>query len=169
MEKFSLTDFVPLNLQWNSMKHTTEQRTIILSPIHCVMPFGFQMLNGVTMDCLHSAIPNYQHVPVSYTKPCNSCVTAVSLQFLSHLVCLERMDESVDGVLTILCNHAFHANCLIKWGDSTCPVCRCVQTPELAESSVCMECEGTEALWICLICGHVGCGRFVDSNLNVWC
>lgn len=74
------------------------------------------------------------------------------------------MDESVDGVLTILCNHAFHANCLIKWGDSTCPVCRCVQTPELAESSVCMECEGAEALWICLICGHVGCGRFVMSE-----
>lgn len=79
-------------------------------------------------------------------------------------VCLERMDESVDGVLTILCNHAFHANCLVKWGDSTCPVCRCVQTPELAESSVCMECEGTEALWICLICGHVGCGRYQGGH-----
>ncbi|KAJ8933764.1 hypothetical protein NQ314_013797 [Rhamnusium bicolor] len=39
-------------------------------------------------------------------------------------VCLERMDESVDGVLTILCNHAFHASCLEQWGDSTCPVCR---------------------------------------------
>lgn len=75
-------------------------------------------------------------------------------------VCLERMDESVDGILTILCNHAFHANCLIKWCDSTCPVCRCVQTPELAESSVCMECEDAEGLWICLICGHVGCGRY---------
>lgn len=79
-------------------------------------------------------------------------------------VCLERMDESVDGVLTILCNHAFHANCLIKWGDSTCPVCRCVQTPELSESSVCMECEGTEALWICLVCGHVGCGRYQGGH-----
>lgn len=79
-------------------------------------------------------------------------------------VCLERMDESVDGVLTILCNHAFHANCLVKWGDSTCPVCRCVQTPELAESSVCMECEGMEALWICLICGHVGCGRYQGGH-----
>lgn len=79
-------------------------------------------------------------------------------------VCLERMDESVDGVLTILCNHAFHANCLIKWGDSTCPVCRCVQTPELTESSVCMECEGIEALWICLICGHVGCGRYQGGH-----
>lgn len=79
-------------------------------------------------------------------------------------VCLERMDESVDGVLTILCNHAFHANCLSKWGDSTCPVCRCAQTPELTESSVCMECEGTEALWICLICGHVGCGRYQGGH-----
>lgn len=79
-------------------------------------------------------------------------------------VCLERMDESVDGVLTILCNHAFHANCLIKWGDSTCPVCRHVQTPELVENSVCMECEGTEALWICLICGHVGCGRYQGGH-----
>lgn len=79
-------------------------------------------------------------------------------------VCLERMDESVDGILTILCNHAFHANCLIKWCDSTCPVCRCVQTPELAESSVCMECEDTEGLWICLICGHVGCGRYQGGH-----
>ncbi|EDV91293.1 GH14868 [Drosophila grimshawi] len=79
-------------------------------------------------------------------------------------VCLERMDESVDGVLTILCNHAFHASCLMKWGDSTCPVCRHVQTPELIEDSVCMECEGTDSLWICLICGHVGCGRYQGGH-----
>ncbi|XP_060650630.1 BRCA1-associated protein isoform X1 [Drosophila nasuta] len=79
-------------------------------------------------------------------------------------VCLERMDESVDGVLTILCNHAFHASCLMKWGDSTCPVCRHVQTPELVEDSVCMECEGIDSLWICLICGHVGCGRYQGGH-----
>ena len=27
-----------------------------------------------------------------------------------------------------------------------------------------MECEGTEALWICLICGHVGCGRYQGGH-----
>lgn len=31
-------------------------------------------------------------------------------------VCLERMD---DGVLTILCNHTFHAECLEQWADTT--------------------------------------------------
>jgi len=34
-------------------------------------------------------------------------------------VCLERMDESVDGILTILCNHSCHGACLTKWGDTT--------------------------------------------------
>ena len=34
-------------------------------------------------------------------------------------VCLERMDESVDGILTILCNHSFHGACLAKWVDTT--------------------------------------------------
>lgn len=55
-------------------------------------------------------------------------------------VCLERMDESVDGILTILCNHTFHASCLAKWGDTSCPVCRYAQTPESFADSYCMEC-----------------------------
>ncbi|XP_023012305.2 BRCA1-associated protein [Leptinotarsa decemlineata] len=83
-------------------------------------------------------------------------------------VCLERMDESVDGVLTILCNHAFHASCLEKWGDLTCPVCRCVQSPEQAATSECEQCGSTapspDSLWICLICGHVGCGRYQGGH-----
>ncbi|XKL64318.1 hypothetical protein PGB90_004404 [Kerria lacca] len=79
-------------------------------------------------------------------------------------VCLERMDESVDGILTILCNHSFHSNCLVKWGDSSCPVCRYVQTPEVVAENKCFECHSSESLWICLICGHVGCGRYVQGH-----
>lgn len=81
-------------------------------------------------------------------------------------VCLERMDESVDGILTILCNHSFHGYCLSKWGDSTCPVCRCCQTPEPAAESRCLSCGSLDSLWICLICGHVGCGRYVGGHAN---
>ncbi|XP_054719594.1 BRCA1-associated protein-like [Uloborus diversus] len=79
-------------------------------------------------------------------------------------VCLERMDESVEGILTILCNHSFHGSCLAKWGDTSCPVCRYCQTPEVMPDNSCVECGSKDSLWICLICGHIGCGRYVDGH-----
>lgn len=79
-------------------------------------------------------------------------------------VCLERMDESLDVILAILCNHAFHGGCLAKWEDASCPVCRYVQTPEAVADNRCMECHAVESLWICLLCGHVGCGRYVGGH-----
>lgn len=33
--------------------------------------------------------------------------------------CFTFQDESVEGVLTILCNHSFHGSCLSKWSDTT--------------------------------------------------
>uniref|UniRef100_A0A672SIH8 BRCA1-associated protein-like n=1 Tax=Sinocyclocheilus grahami TaxID=75366 RepID=A0A672SIH8_SINGR len=54
-------------------------------------------------------------------------------------VCLERMDESVNGVLTTLCNHSFHSQCLQRWEDASCPVCRYCQTPEPVEENKCFE------------------------------
>ena len=83
-------------------------------------------------------------------------------------VCLERMDESVQGILTILCNHSFHGKCLNQWFDSSCPVCRYCQTPELLPDNRCFECgsqsSNQDTLWICLICGHIGCGRYVEGH-----
>ncbi|XP_034080058.1 BRCA1-associated protein [Gymnodraco acuticeps] len=79
-------------------------------------------------------------------------------------VCLERMDESVNGILTTLCNHSFHSQCLQRWEDASCPVCRYCQTPEPVEENKCFECGVQENLWICLICGHIGCGRYVSMH-----
>ena len=79
-------------------------------------------------------------------------------------ICLERMDESISTVLTILCNHAFHGQCLAQWADTTCPVCRYVQSPEVVAVQRCSECSSSEDLWICLICGYVGCGRYVGGH-----
>ncbi|GLC33564.1 hypothetical protein PLESTM_000085000 [Pleodorina starrii] len=74
-------------------------------------------------------------------------------------VCLERLDEHVSGIVTTVCNHMFHSECLQKWADTTCPVCRyCVQGA--ANTSRCGVCATAVDLWICLICGHVGCGRY---------
>lgn len=92
-------------------------------------------------------------------------------------VCLERMDETT-GLLTILCQHVFHCACLEKWRGSGCPVCRYTHSPSytfpyprpdgsVAEDDsepLCSVCAGTSNLWICLICGNIGCGRYDDAH-----
>jgi len=84
----------------------------------------------------------------------------------SCAVCLERMDESVRTVLTVLCNHSFHSSCLKKWEDLTCPVCRYTQVPssEDEQTNRCTVCGSDQDLWICLICGNVGCGRYTSEH-----
>ncbi|CAK7902399.1 RING finger protein Etp1p [[Candida] anglica] len=129
-------------------------------------------------------------------------------------VCLERMDSSVTGLLTIPCQHTFHCQCLTKWKDDTCPICRysinvsnqkvrrsvrrlsffrrpsstgnfsvvgdgsggsnasgatlssiaaTIPTSTVA-SEHCSECTISEKLWICLICGNLGCDRYAPQH-----
>ncbi|KAF8495583.1 hypothetical protein JB92DRAFT_2992620 [Gautieria morchelliformis] len=98
-------------------------------------------------------------------------------------VCLERMDAAVTGLVTVPCSHTFHCMCLSKWGDSRCPVCRYSQTLLSSHPSnsnarrsaftnpgpsltVCFDCSSTTNLWICLICGNVGCGRYGRAHAH---
>ncbi|QSZ34691.1 hypothetical protein DSL72_007546 [Monilinia vaccinii-corymbosi] len=97
-------------------------------------------------------------------------------------VCLERMDDTT-GLFTILCQHVFHCACLEKWRGIGCPVCRHTN-PSLAlasqnsptaydpenppfgsgEASLCSMCDCADDLWICLVCGNVGCGRYKGGH-----
>lgn len=102
-------------------------------------------------------------------------------------VCLDRLDSSVTGLFTIPCQHTFHSSCLSKWTDDTCPVCRysnkdrssklssefsmlnvlddnIATTQNLDSTEKCMTCGLEEHLWICLICGNVGCGRYEKQH-----
>ncbi|KAF8075057.1 hypothetical protein FPV67DRAFT_1475860 [Lyophyllum atratum] len=102
-------------------------------------------------------------------------------------VCLERMDSAITGLITVPCSHTFHCTCLSKWGDSRCPVCRYSQTlqsshpsssltrsslpipfanPSTATLSSCSSCPSTTNLWICLICGNIGCGRYGRAHAH---
>ncbi|KAI0477712.1 glycerol-3-phosphate acyltransferase [Xylariaceae sp. FL0804] len=105
-------------------------------------------------------------------------------------VCLERMDDTT-GLLTIPCQHVFHCSCLQKWKGSGCPVCRHTNPsthgtiPHSSSSSpittydtenpltqpfgsgvsnLCSICDCADDLWICLICGNVGCGRYKGGH-----
>ena len=83
-------------------------------------------------------------------------------------VCLERLDEEVSGIVTTVCNHRFHNQCLRQWGDTSCPVCRYSSSPSEAAAR-CSACGSSSDLWICLICGHVGCGRYKGLHAaNHW-
>ena len=79
-------------------------------------------------------------------------------------VCLETIHPPSSPLLTILCLHHFHLHCLSLWSDSTCPVCRFSLQPAL--SSTCSSCSHSVAssLWMCLLCGHVGCSRYIEGH-----
>ncbi|XP_077237919.1 zinc finger (ubiquitin-hydrolase) domain-containing protein [Tasmannia lanceolata] len=77
-------------------------------------------------------------------------------------VCLERLDQDTSGILTTVCDHSFQCSCTSKWTDSSCPVCRFCQ--QQSEKPTCSVCETSENLWICVICGFVGCGRYKEGH-----
>ena len=90
---------------------------------------------------------------------------AENLQELPQcIICLERMDESVDGVLTGPCNHEFHLSCLKQYKSTDCPVCRYSLVPDAQTYSECLQCGATDDLWLCLICGFIGCGRYLNKH-----
>ncbi|KAJ4419149.1 hypothetical protein N0V85_001135, partial [Neurospora sp. IMI 360204] len=95
-------------------------------------------------------------------------------------VCLERMDDTA-GLMTILCQHVFHCTCLQTWKGFGCPICRATNPKPTAEetnpenpysrpfgsgpvSNLCSVCDERSDLWICLICGNVGCGRYKGGH-----
>jgi BRCA1-associated protein len=93
-------------------------------------------------------------------------------------VCLDRMDDTT-GLMTIPCQHVFHCSCLQNWKGSGCPVCRHTNPSQTTSydpsnpyakpfgspvSNLCSVCDSTSDLWICLICGVVGCGRYKGGH-----
>ncbi|KAK3436793.1 hypothetical protein EUGRSUZ_C01418 [Eucalyptus grandis] len=74
----------------------------------------------------------------------------------------ERLDPDTSGILSTQCDHSFHCSCGTKWTYLSCQVCRLCQQQDEVPS--CFICGTMENLWVCLICGFVGCGRYRDKH-----
>lgn len=57
-----------------------------------------------------------------------------------------------------LCYHVYHLSCYAKLASAECPLCR-FSLYNLLSDAKCEHCGTYEDLWVCLLCGHVGCGR----------
>lgn len=92
-------------------------------------------------------------------------------------VCLERLDSTVTGLVTLPCAHTFDCDCLRKWGDSRCPVCRVShlllssaqgmaqsERDRITRATQCGMCDSAEHNWMCVVCGSVGCGRYSKGH-----
>lgn len=77
----------------------------------------YQNFNGVRFNSIEPETCHLVYVSrVEMVKECDGACLAVPghTELPTCPVCLERMDESVEGILTILCNHSFHDGCLAK-------------------------------------------------------
>ncbi|XVE98357.1 hypothetical protein REPUB_Repub03eG0099400 [Reevesia pubescens] len=77
-------------------------------------------------------------------------------------ICLERLDPDTSGILSTFCDHSFQCSCTSKWTYLSCTVCRFCQQQD--EKPTCSICGSLENLWICLICGFMGCGRYKEGH-----
>ncbi|XP_048227613.1 BRAP2 RING ZnF UBP domain-containing protein 1 isoform X2 [Ricinus communis] len=77
-------------------------------------------------------------------------------------ICLERLDPDTSGILSTLCDHSFQCSCTSKWTYLSCQVCRLCQQQD--EKPACAVCGTVENLWVCLICGFIGCGRYKEGH-----
>ena len=134
------TDADDFFVEYNSKRYTSFEEDVC-----CVIYVESLRLNDGTEKRLETA--NEREIP--------SCP-----------VCLERLDSHISGVVTTVCNHDFHPECLQKCATSACPVCRYTQADAETPTTCCsMEgCDCAADLWICIICGNVGCGRYANGH-----
>jgi BRCA1-associated protein len=118
----------------------------------------------VCLERMDSAVTGLVTVPCSHTFHCQ---------------CLSKWGDSRYLLQILLFEHAS------PFRERRCPVCRYSQalltshprssnsgrtipfsTSQNASLSTCSSCDSTTNLWICLICGNVGCGRYGRAHAH---
>ncbi|XP_062185453.1 BRAP2 RING ZnF UBP domain-containing protein 1-like isoform X1 [Phragmites australis] len=127
---------------------------------------GFYLdLNGWRFSSLEGEVCHVLFIfSVQYTPSTEIATTPPigSTELPTCPVCIERLDQDISGILATTCDHSFQCSCVSVWVNSSCPVCQFCQ--KQSENSTCSVCQTTGNLWICVICGFVGCGRYKEGH-----
>jgi BRCA1-associated protein len=172
-----------------SHSHPSNKKLTISQPETCQSVY-VKSITFQTPSAMHSntSFPELSHDPFTPASTASAFLSPIPpptsnlVELPTCPVCLERMDDTT-GLLTIPCQHVFHCACLQKWRGTGCPVCRHTNPSITAQSttsayphdqysppfgsgeaSLCTVCDSTTDLWICLICGSVGCGRYTKGH-----
>jgi len=102
-----------------------------------------------------------------------SSLTGAAYELPSCPLCLERLDVSCTGMVTnnrgwllairegnwcpISCRTCAILTCFSTSSESARQVAQALET-------TCPTCRQPESLWICVVCGHVGCGRYAAGH-----
>ena len=121
---------------------------------------------------IQSNIPYLMRDPFTMNGYNDTERTKPDIELPTCPVCLERMDSQTTGLITIPCQHTFHCQCLDKWKNSRCPVCRFSSfrlsrdslLKQMGDSPKCNTCDSHDNLWVCLVCGNIGCGRYNSKH-----
>ena len=85
-------------------------------------------------------------------------------------ICLEDIGKKSklknDGLIYVLCGHAFHLECFVGMDDNKCPICRYYLSPY--NIVTCEYCFQEKDLWVCLVCGKIFCGEEGKSQNHRW-
>ena len=94
---------------------------------------------------------------------CPVCLEMLYIPSQSSLSAASSLDAS-SSILTTVCNHSFHIDCLARWQDSPCPVCRYDHSGLNETLSRCHVCAATARNYVCLICGAISCANGQTSS-----
>ncbi len=112
-----------------------------------------------TIDILD---PSLAGLKVSFV---HSKLQADQVLLPSCLVCLSRLDKNVTGLSPLSCRDLYHFCCQeqCKKLSGKCGVCASVSSQQRL---ACQDCGSEDDLWICLLCGNVGCGRYRGGHAH---
>ena len=123
--------------------------------------------NGVSLlgPFFASSTPSPNETSPSSAKDEHKCPVCLEVMVISSKSSiLDPPPDSSCSILTTVCNHSFHIDCLSQWQDSPCPVCRYDHSGLNETLSRCHVCANTVRNYVCLICGVISCANGPSSS-----